>query len=209
MATSLAPVLLQLFDNNGDKLAGGLIYTYEAGTTTPLATYQDLEGLVANANPVVLNSAGRGSIRLTDGVYYKFVIKDSDGVTLDTIDDIVAGEIEEEDDNKYLVHVTFAGTAGSSAWLGGAEITHTVSFPINFDGSAASVGTNPASSYAIDVKKNGVTCGTITFNTSGVASFATASGAPVNCIFSDRLDFYGPASAGTAANILITLVADL
>lgn len=29
----------QFFDNNGNPLAGGLIYTYAAGTTTPAATY--------------------------------------------------------------------------------------------------------------------------------------------------------------------------
>jgi hypothetical protein len=29
----------QFFDNNGVILTGGKIFTYEAGTTTPLATY--------------------------------------------------------------------------------------------------------------------------------------------------------------------------
>ena len=29
----------QFFDNNGVPLNGGLIYTYDAGTTTPASTY--------------------------------------------------------------------------------------------------------------------------------------------------------------------------
>jgi hypothetical protein len=47
----------QFFDNNGIPLAGGLIYTYAAGTTTPQATYTTSAGNIANANPIVLDSA--------------------------------------------------------------------------------------------------------------------------------------------------------
>jgi hypothetical protein len=49
----------QFFDNNGVPLAGGLIYTYAAGTTTPQATYTTSAGTIAHTNPIVLNSAGR------------------------------------------------------------------------------------------------------------------------------------------------------
>ena len=51
----------QFFDNNGAPLAGGLIYTYAAGTTTPQATYTTSAGTTAHTNPIVLNSAGRVS----------------------------------------------------------------------------------------------------------------------------------------------------
>jgi len=61
MAVNLSPVgnSQQFFDNNGVPLNGGLIYTYQAGSSTPLATYTDINGTVANANPIVLNSSGR------------------------------------------------------------------------------------------------------------------------------------------------------
>lgn len=80
----------QFLDNNGNVLSGGKIYTYAAGTTTPLTTYTSLAGTVANPNPVVLNSAGRvsGQIWLIYGASYKFVIKDSLGNTIDTQDNI-------------------------------------------------------------------------------------------------------------------------
>ena len=92
MTTSLAPILTQLFDDYGEVLAGGFIYTYEAGTDTPLATYTDLAGAVPNANPVELDASGRATVRVTDGVAYKFIVKDSDLATVETIDNIVVGE---------------------------------------------------------------------------------------------------------------------
>lgn len=53
------PPRLQFFTNAGVPMAGGFLYTYAAGTTTPLVTYTDSTGLIANTNPVVLDSRGR------------------------------------------------------------------------------------------------------------------------------------------------------
>lgn len=80
----------QLFDNNGDPLSGGLIYTYEAGTTTPWATYTSEAGTTPNANPIVLDSAGRtpAEIWLDAGYAYKFVVRNSAGVLIGTYDDV-------------------------------------------------------------------------------------------------------------------------
>ena len=66
----------QFFDNNGAPLSGGLLYTYAAGTTTPQTTYTTSVGNIANANPIVLNSAGRtaNEIWLTNGLSYKFIL---------------------------------------------------------------------------------------------------------------------------------------
>jgi hypothetical protein len=80
----------QFFDNNGVILSGGKIYTYEAGTTTPLATYTSSTGVTAHTNPIVLDSAGRvpggeiwNQLRL-----YKFVLKTSAEVTIATYDNV-------------------------------------------------------------------------------------------------------------------------
>jgi len=80
----------QFFDDNGTPLTGGLLYTYEAGTTTPLATYTDVNGNVANANPIVLDAAGRVpyQVWLTSGSSYKFILKTSTGVTVWTEDNV-------------------------------------------------------------------------------------------------------------------------
>ena len=92
MAVNLSPVgnAQQFFDNTGLPLNGGLIYTYQAGSTTPLATYTDVNGTVANANPIVLDSSGRtpAEVWLTYGFNYKFVVKTSAAVTLGTYDNL-------------------------------------------------------------------------------------------------------------------------
>jgi hypothetical protein len=88
----LAGAGAQFFDNNGDPLSGGKVFTYAAGTTTPQATYTTNAGNVAHANPIVLDSAGRvpsgGEIWLTDAVSYKFVLANSAGTTIATYDNI-------------------------------------------------------------------------------------------------------------------------
>lgn len=80
------------FDSNGDPLSGGKLYTYEAGTSTPLATYTDQGGGTANANPVVLDSNGEADIWIDLSLNYKFVLKDSDDVTQWTVDDVSGPE---------------------------------------------------------------------------------------------------------------------
>jgi len=94
MAVNLSPVggvAAQFFNNDGTVLSGGLIYTYAAGTNTNQATYTTSAGVIAHSNPIVLNSAGRvptGEIWLTDGLNYKFVLKDSTDALIATYDNI-------------------------------------------------------------------------------------------------------------------------
>jgi hypothetical protein len=81
----------QFFDNNGIPLAGGLIYSYLAGTNTPVATYTSSSGLISHSNPIVLDSAGRvpsGEIWVAPDQTYKYVVKTSDGTLLNTYDNI-------------------------------------------------------------------------------------------------------------------------
>ena len=86
--TSLSPTpKLQFFDLNGAPLSGGLLYTYAAGTTTPLASYTDSTGLIANTNPIVLDSRGEANVWLS-GAIYKFALYTSAGVLIWTVDNI-------------------------------------------------------------------------------------------------------------------------
>jgi hypothetical protein len=80
----------QFFDDNGVPLAGGLIYTYQAGSSTPLVTYTDNGGTIANANPIILDASGRTpqQIWLLAGFSYKFVLQNSDAVLIQTLDNI-------------------------------------------------------------------------------------------------------------------------
>jgi hypothetical protein len=81
----------QFFDNNGNPLSGGKIYTYEAGTTTPLASYTSSTGVTAHTNPIVLDSGGRvpgGEIWIAANTLYKFVLETSAGVLIATYDNV-------------------------------------------------------------------------------------------------------------------------
>lgn len=81
----------QFFDNNGNPLSGGKIYTYEAGTTTPLATYTSSSGNTAHTNPIILDAAGRvpaGGEIWNALQLYKFVLKTSADVTIASYDNV-------------------------------------------------------------------------------------------------------------------------
>lgn len=77
----------QFFDNNGNPLASGKIYTYITGTSTPKATYTNKGGLTQHPNPIILDSAGRADIWLADDAEYRIIVKNSSdsqiGSTLD------------------------------------------------------------------------------------------------------------------------------
>jgi hypothetical protein len=95
MAVNLSPVFGvagQLFDDNGNPLAGGKIFTYLAGTTTNAPTFTSASGSIAHSNPIVLDGAGRvpsGEIWLTDGISYKFVVQDVANNLIGTYDNLV------------------------------------------------------------------------------------------------------------------------
>ena len=92
MALNLSPLGgagWQFFDNNGVPLAGGLLYSYAAGTTSPLTTYTTSAGNTANSNPIVLDAAGRPANEIwLAATAYKLVLKTSTGVQLWSMDNI-------------------------------------------------------------------------------------------------------------------------
>lgn len=92
MSVLLSPIGngIAFLDAEGIPLVGGKIYTYQAGSTTPLDTYTDYNGTIANSNPIILGTDGRtpDEIWLTYGYNYKFIIKDADDVTIQTLDNL-------------------------------------------------------------------------------------------------------------------------
>ncbi len=55
----IPPGKVTFSDQNGKPLSSGKVYFYNPSTTTPKTTYQDISGTIPNANPVVLDAAGR------------------------------------------------------------------------------------------------------------------------------------------------------
>ena len=81
--------IIQFLDNAGNPLAGGLVRTFEAGTSTPKAAFTDSTATTPHPNPVVLDSAGRAQLWL-DGGAYKIDINDSADADIFEIDNVPA-----------------------------------------------------------------------------------------------------------------------
>lgn len=73
------PFLYTNGPNTGGALAFGCIFTFQAGTATPLATYTDASGVTQNANPTVLNAGGFGQIWFISGSLYDVRVVSSGG----------------------------------------------------------------------------------------------------------------------------------
>lgn len=77
-AVLYTPHFIQFFNDSNAPLAGGKLYTYTAGTTTPKATYTTQAGNIENTNPVILDSQGRAVVFISGS--YKFKLTDSNDV---------------------------------------------------------------------------------------------------------------------------------
>jgi hypothetical protein len=76
----------QAINSNGVPLVGGKLYSYAAGTTTPLTTYSNYELSAANTNPVILDSRGEAFVYCSS--LLKLILKTSDDVVIWTVDNI-------------------------------------------------------------------------------------------------------------------------
>jgi len=166
MATgTLSPAhILQFFDTNGNPLSAGKLYTYVAGTSTPVATYTDVSLSVPHANPIILDSAGRPAnsgaavgIYLSAGSSYKFVLKTSADATVWTLDNILAvpGTSNPTTDLSTVnLRLTLtSGTPVTTANITGATSVFIEPFRGNrialYDGATWNLRTVTATSFAV------------------------------------------------------------
>lgn len=89
MASLMPPGKQQYFAASGAPLTGGKLYTYAAGTSSPLSTYSDKAGVTPNTNPVILDARGEASI-FWGPAGYKAVLKDVNDVLIWTQDNLFA-----------------------------------------------------------------------------------------------------------------------
>lgn len=74
----LSPLTIQkFFDNNGQPLAKGQLFTYKASTNTKLATYIDSAGGTPNTNPIILDFRGECRLWIDPTLAYQFVLAPS------------------------------------------------------------------------------------------------------------------------------------
>lgn len=172
---------LQFLDNNGDPATSYQLFTYLAGTTTKVTTYTDVGLTVANANPIVLDAAGRCTILLSPAVSYKFVLATS------TDTDPPASPVWSRDNVKGVplteVQSTISGTAGEAIAAGECI------YLSEGDGSRTS-----GRWYLADADND---YSSSTANSLGFATAAIASGEDGEILISGRLEGFSGLTAGT------------
>ena len=119
----------QFFDSTGAPLVGGKVYTYAAGTTTPLATFTDATAATPNTNPIILDSRGECNLWFATATSYKVVLKNSDDVQQWSVDNITTyGTIASQNSNNVAI------TGGSIT-----GVTATFNLTGDITGNAATV----------------------------------------------------------------------
>jgi len=81
------------WDRNGKPLAFGKLYTYQARTNYPKATYNTEDQITENTNPIILNGEGYADVYL-DGAY-KMVLKDKNDTEIWTSDPVTGEQLGE------------------------------------------------------------------------------------------------------------------
>jgi hypothetical protein len=174
----ILPWVPQQFTNtNGTPLANGKVCTYQAGTSTGLATYTDSTASVANSvppNAILLDSTGRptsGGIWLKSPLAYKIVVMTagtdstcSTGVTIKTQDQVVTGS-----GAGLNLNNTFTGT---NTFTGPHTLTGLTSIK-----NQSNVRWVDGTSYACsDVGLNAAIADTIAANAAGGTVYASCPG---------------------------------
>lgn len=88
-AVQVESILGGLTDNSGQPLAAGKVYTYYAGSTTPVSLFTSSDKSTNATNPLILDGHGKAQV-WADG-RYKFVVKDQYDVTQYTLDNLLYG----------------------------------------------------------------------------------------------------------------------
>lgn len=195
----------QFIGADGVPLAGGKVYTYAAGTTTPQPTYTDSSGTTANTNPIILDARGEANIWLGEATY-KFRLTDSVDVEIWTVDYISApttavspvltGNVTiSTDSSGPALKITQTGT-GPALRVQDSADPDVTPFLIN---SAGLVGLGTAApAEALDIDDNGK----IQFSASGTARTIISADAS-NSTFDvkDNRNFIVKTNGGTRVTV--------
>lgn len=95
----------QYFDSDNKILAGGKVFYFNAGTSTPKTTYSDSDETIPNTNPVILDAAGRLPDVFFTGTA-KQILKDLNDVQIWERDEV--GSVEQISDfNAYDLNISY------------------------------------------------------------------------------------------------------
>lgn len=209
MAVVTPTAKAQFIDAAGVPLAGGYLYTYAAGTTTPQATYTDSTASTANSNPIVLDARGEANIWLSSADY-KFKLTDANGTEIWTVDNIAAPStaLSPVFSSNVTISANTAGPAllvtqtGAGAAIRVQDSADPDASPFVVDTSGqVGIGT-PSPSNALDVAG-----GAIQISTSGGTSRTVMSADSTDSIFSVNDDRNFTIKTNTATRLTVNSTA--
>jgi hypothetical protein len=187
-----------------------------SGTTAAVLTadqcrryaYYEIDGATGNfdvtfmGQPDTVNDANRLFVVKNTTAYTATIESDAAGTTVAVAAGYAALIHQSGDNMVRILHApgtTVPYDVGFSVTglpTDGAECLHFVAaraidFPDNFSGAYGHCGVNPTATASFDLKKNGVSIGSISINTSGVFTFNT-TGAGTSLAAGDRLTVHAP-----------------
>lgn len=193
----------------GGAYAGYRAFSAVCATSDTL--YYCIEALDANGNPSGDWETGLGTYSSADTLTRTMPIRSSNGNTAvgfgagskRVMLSPTAAYLALVDLQRVRFFFTTKPTDSEILLLFVAE--QSMTFADNFSGSRGSCGTNPTSSFVMDVQKNGASVGSITISTGGAFTFNT-TGTTVTLAAGDVLKIVAPATAdATCANVAISL----
>lgn len=95
---SFPSAFYQQFFKDGKPLAGGKLYSYIAGSSTPVVTYKTISGGTEsanmNTNPIILDMNGMAELVISTDTAYKFILFDRNNAKINEWDNVTAGGSE-------------------------------------------------------------------------------------------------------------------
>jgi|CXWL01.1.fsa_nt_gi hypothetical protein len=153
LLVALAPVVNAPVLINEVPASTYLLYTYQAGTTTPATTYKNGATIQSQPNPITLNAYGLPTdpVFITIGQYYKFVLlAPGGGSPVYTFDNISSGvPVNITTPTEWVspsVSCTYLSPT-SFTLPGDARATFRAGRRVQTNGSSTLVGTMTASTY--------------------------------------------------------------
>ena len=186
-AVNVAPAVIPritFVDASGLPCAGCKLSTYAAGTTNHLATYTDSTGTSQKTNPIVLDAAGGANIWLGSNSY-KFILKDTSGSTIWSVDSVNAGNLF-PCSSPMAVQVA-SGTSG---------LTCDANITINTTNHTLSIGSLGA--HYVTIGALGTPTSWTFDTTSPATALASLGGGTVNSGTANQIAFYS--SSGNAVS---------
>lgn len=168
-------------DASGDPLSSGTVYFYDAGTTDAKTCYSDFTQSTALSTSETLDAAGKLTAYCDERT--KIVIKDSDGATINTIDNIGMSDQDASDAVSTIIAGNGLGTADDG------------SLKINADTSTVEI-----SSDTVQINLDGILAFSADYiNNMGLAAATTTNSA-------DSIKITGADAALSSSNqIVVTL----